>query len=199
MPRIAAHVTSQPLFKVFASMVEKVPSEIEYMVNCLEGGKAIGSKCKVFKYTIISKKGKHDPFLAQNVLAGVRKAIVGGKGGEAALKYSSDRTFVCPVDTIADNLKIVEEAINTANAKDIYTIGLSWAADTLFSADTKKYELENPKTPFDSDQMIDYLVKLCIDKPVISYLEDPLAASEQASWKKLQVKLVISLGKAYRE
>lgn len=77
-------------------------------MNCLEGGKAIGSKCKVFKYMIISKKQKHDPFLAQAVLAGVRKSIVSGKGGEAALKFSGDRTFVCPVDTILDNLKIVE-------------------------------------------------------------------------------------------
>lgn len=89
----------------------------EYMVNCLEGGKAIGSKCKVFKYSIISNKNKHDPFLAQTILAAVRKAIVGGKGGEAALKFSPDRTFICPVDTILDNLKIVEEAINSSDAK----------------------------------------------------------------------------------
>ena len=95
-----------------------------------------------------------DPYLAQTVLQAVRKNIVSGKGGEAALKFSPDGTFVCPVDTIMDNLKIVEDAITSANAKDIFSIGLSWAADTLFSADTKKYELENPKTPFDNDQMI---------------------------------------------
>lgn len=51
------------------------------VVNCLQGGKAIGSKCKVFKYTIISKDSCKDPYLAQNILAGVRKSIVGGKGG----------------------------------------------------------------------------------------------------------------------
>ncbi len=38
-----------------------------------------------------------------------------------------------------DNLKIVEEAINAANAKEYFGVGLSWAADTLFTADTKKY------------------------------------------------------------
>lgn len=51
------------------------------MVNCLQGGKAIGSKCKVFKYTIVSKDACKDPFVAQSILAAVRKAIVGGKGG----------------------------------------------------------------------------------------------------------------------
>lgn len=96
---------------------------------------------------------------------------------------------MCPVDTILDNFKIVEDAINACNGKDAFGIGLSWAADTLYAADTKKYESENPKAPFDNDQMIDYLVKLCTDKPIIMYLEDPLAATELAAWKKLRTKL----------
>lgn len=57
------------------------------------------------------------------------------------MKFSPDGTFVCPADTIMDNLKIVEDAITNAGAKDNFSIGLSWAADTLFSAETKKYEL----------------------------------------------------------
>lgn len=156
------------------------------MINCLHGGKAIGSKCKVFKYYIVGKNVQ-DPFLAQTILQAVRKNIVSGKGGEAALKLSPDGTFICPLDTIMDNLKIVEDAINSCNAKDHFSIGLSWMADTFFSPDTKKYELENPKTPFDNDQMIDYLVKLLQDKPIIQYLEDPLAFTEKASWTKLKV------------
>jgi hypothetical protein len=50
------------------------------MVNCLHGGKAIGSKCKVFKYFLVAKKVT-DPTLLQTVLQAVRKAIVSGKGG----------------------------------------------------------------------------------------------------------------------
>ena len=109
------------------------------MVNCLHGGKAIGSKCKVFKYFLVAKCVT-DPALIQTVLQAVRKAIVSGKGGEAALKYSPDCTFICPLDTINDNLKIVEDAITSSGAKDSLGIGLSWQADTLFAADTKKYE-----------------------------------------------------------
>jgi len=52
----------------------------------------------------------------QTALQAVRKNIVSGKGGEAALKLSPDGTFVCPLDTIADNLKIVEDAINSVGA-----------------------------------------------------------------------------------
>lgn len=91
---------------------------------------------------ILTKQIKYDPFIAQNVLQTIRKSIVSGKAGQAALKISPDGTFICPLDTINDNLKIVEDAINnTAEAKQIFNIGLSWAADTLFSQDTKKYEL----------------------------------------------------------
>lgn len=158
------------------------------MINCLHGGKAIGSKCKVTKYMIMSKGGTYDPYLASTILQAVRKSIVTGKAGQAALKISPDGTFVCPLDTINDNLKIVEDAINNSpGAKDCFSIGLSWAADTLFSQDTKKYELQNPKTPFDNDQMIDYLVKLVADKPLIKYLEDPLASTEKAAYIKLKV------------
>lgn len=76
------------------------------MVNCLHGGKAIGSKCKVFKYMLVANSVT-DPNLLQTVLQAVRKTIVSGKGGQAGLKYSPDGTFICPVDTIMDNLKIV--------------------------------------------------------------------------------------------
>ena len=86
------------------------------MVNCLHGGKAIGSKCKVFKYLLVAKKVT-DPALLQTVLQAVRKAIVSGKGGEAALKFSPDGTYICSLDTINDNLKIVEDAIIASGGK----------------------------------------------------------------------------------
>jgi hypothetical protein len=71
---------------------------------------------KIFKYYLVCKNVV-DPSLLQSALQGVRKAIVSGKGGEAALKYSPDGTFVCPLDTIADNLKIMEEAITSSGGK----------------------------------------------------------------------------------
>lgn len=50
------------------------------MVNCLHGGKVIGSKCKVFKYYVVGKNVT-DPNILQTVLAAIRKTIVSGKGG----------------------------------------------------------------------------------------------------------------------
>ena len=97
-----------------------------------------------------------DPMAIVNVVQSIKKSITSGKGGEAALKYSPDGTFICPVDTISDNLKIVEEAINSNsnNTKDKLTIGISWMADNFYNPDQKKYELENPKALLDTDQLI---------------------------------------------
>ena len=98
---------AKPLYTIFSEIAtNNATSSIRTMVNCLHGGKVIGSKCKVFKYYILAKNVT-DPNILQAVLLAVRKAIVSGKGGEAALKWSSDGTYVCPLDPIADNLKIV--------------------------------------------------------------------------------------------
>jgi len=136
---LRSHLLSTPLHSIIAqSAGNSNGKQIKTMINCLHGGKAIGSKCKIFKYYIVAKNVV-DPSLLQLALQGVRKAIVSGKGGEAALKLSPDGTFVCPLDTIADNLKIVEEAIAGCGGKEHLGVGLSWAADTLFTPETKKY------------------------------------------------------------
>lgn len=56
----------------------------------------------------------------------MRKTITAGKLGEAALKYAADGTFICPVDTILDNMKIIEDAIVNSPFKDKCGIGLNF-------------------------------------------------------------------------
>lgn len=60
------------------------------------------------------------------VVQNVRRSITSGKLGEAALKYAADGTFVCPADTILDNMKILEEAILNSPFKDRCGLGLSF-------------------------------------------------------------------------
>lgn len=93
------------------------------------------------------------------------------------------------MDTIMDNLKLVEEAINKSNYKDNVGVGISFMADSLYNPDQKKYELENPKQLLDVDQMIDYYIKLATDKPVVQYIEDGLNTTDMDNWKKMIDKL----------
>lgn len=41
------------------------------------------------------------------------------------------------------------------------------------------------------DQFIDYHIKLLTDKPLICYIEDPLASTEKAAWKKFIVNYAL--------
>lgn len=105
------------------------------------------------------------------------------------MKFHTDGTFICPADTINDNLKIVEDAIVSTNNKDRFTIGISWMADNFYVPEQKKYELENPKALLDTDQLVEFLFKLASDKPLISYYEDPVFGDDQVAWGKILVTI----------
>ena len=72
------------------------------------------------------------------------------------MKILNDNSFICPFDTILDNIKLLDDAIVQNNLKDIVKIGLGWAADNFYFADQKRYELENPnpKNYLDADQLV---------------------------------------------
>jgi len=79
-----------------------------------------------------------------------------GKLGEGGVKQLTDGSFICPFDTINDNLKMLDEVINQNGVKDIVKIGIEWAAENLFQATAGKYELENPnpKNFLDANQLV---------------------------------------------
>jgi hypothetical protein len=45
--------------------------------------------------------------------------------------------------------------------------------------------MEGPKNLFDTDQLIEYLVKMCNEHPLLEYLEDPLVDGDPPSYQKL--------------
>lgn len=159
-------------------MISVPRTGIKLFVNLLQGSKLVASKCKVhttkkhvfkvFRYYLIINE-QPDPcaavVMAQAVAANVRKSIVSGKQGEAGLKYFADGTFICAADTISDNLKVVETAIEQAGLKEKVGIGLVWMAELFYNLEQKKYELENPKQLLDVDQLIEFYVKLCTERP----------------------------------
>lgn len=80
---------------------------------------------------------------------------------------------------------MIEQGIEAAQAKESISVGLVWLSETFYMPDDKKYDLDNPKKLLDADQMIDYYFKLCNDKPIISYLEDPLHFTDFVGWNKM--------------
>lgn len=67
----------------------------------------------------VSLKGKASKFYfiyqspdqAHALVNTTKKILASGKGGEAALKLDPSGCFITPTDTIADNLKLMEEIL----------------------------------------------------------------------------------------
>ncbi|CAD8044068.1 unnamed protein product [Paramecium primaurelia] len=183
-----AHFMNQSLSKLlcqqFNTQEVKTP---KIFVNLLQGSKVVGSKCKIYKFLLICD-GEGAVQKIQNVVNNVKKTIISGKKGEAGLQYYQDGTFICPGDTIPDNIKIIEQAIDAAQLKDQVQLGLVWLAELFYVPEEKKYDLDNPKKLLDADQLIDYYFKLCQEKPIIVYLEDPIHHSDIVGWTKITNK-----------
>lgn len=113
-------------------------------------------KSAIEKFSIIQKITNH-----------IKKTIASGKGGESALKFYQDGSLICPFDTVQDNLKLIEEAINTNGFKEDVRIGVIVHADNFYLQEQKKYELDNPKKPEDSDQLVIFLNSLILAKILI--------------------------------
>ncbi|KAL4445050.1 hypothetical protein ABPG74_018778 [Tetrahymena malaccensis] len=161
------------------------------MVNLLQGSKLVGVKCKIYKFLLIVEKyenGKQLLDIVSQITGNIKKTITSGKLGEAALKYHTDGTFIVTVDSINDNMKMIEEAINKTPYKDNVYVGLNLMADNLYLPDKKLYELENPKQLMDPVQLADFLLKLCTDKPIIKYIQDPIKNDDLEGWSKFMAK-----------
>jgi enolase len=102
----------------------------------------------VYKFLLLIEKyesAKELFDISFEITHNIKKTICSGKGGEAALKFYNDGTFICTVDSIADNIKMIEEAILKTKYKDNVKIGLNFMANNLYLEDKKVYEMENPK------------------------------------------------------
>lgn len=97
--------------------------------------------------------------IASGIVLTLMKLNFTGKLGENGVKQLTDGSFICPYDTINDNLKMLDEVIAQNGMKDVVKIGIEWAAENFYQAAQTKYELENPnpKNWLDANQLVPFL------------------------------------------
>lgn len=175
------------------------------MITVFTGGKAAGSAVKFSKFYVIVDvaeftKNKMDPQellpCYAKFLAALRKGFAATKMGEAGFKVLPDGSFFNANQTVAESLKMLEDAIAQSGANEeerkVLQIGLNCDADSAFNKDAKdpnKYEQEGQKGQFDGAQMMDYYCKLLQDHLLITYIEDAFAQFDFASHKAFREKL----------
>ena len=158
--------------------------------NLFKTGKTMNSKVKFEHFIlIINNQTKMEPeflyTLINKIYAAIRKFLTQGKAGENGLRLNPEGSFYPPTDALNDILKLIENIIAEVNEKDILSIGIDCNADNYYSESNKTYEMDGFKKPPDTDQLIDFYVKLITDHPLITYLESPIAESDVDGWEKI--------------
>ena len=87
----------------------------------------------------------------------VKAQICSGKAGAAALQYFRDGTFLCPTDSIQDNLKMLDTAITNLEYTEKASIGMCVNANELWDEEQEGYFLHNPKKPTDEETLVSFL------------------------------------------
>lgn len=98
-----------------------------------------------------------------------------------------DGSYISPFDTIAEVIKVIEEALKAANATDVFSLWINFGAHKYWNKDTSKYDFENFKKPSDPEEVEDLVAKLLLDKKLIKVVEDPFILDHKASWHRLNV------------
>ena len=95
---------------------------------------------------------------------------------------------MCPYDTTAEAVKVIEDALKAANAADHFSLWINFSSYKYWNKDLAKYEYENFKKGSDADEVEDLIAKLCLDKKIIKVIEDPFILEHKFSWHRLNVK-----------
>lgn len=161
--------------------------------NVLNGGKALSSKVKFSKFYLIldiSPEDELDPIeVYLKVQAQLKKQVQTHKLGENGFKPGVDGAYYNALENVNESFKFIEDAIaavqvNTDKRK-VLKYGINPDIESSFLRDQNKYDIEGPKNLFDTDQVIEWLVKTCNEHPLIEYLEDPIVEGDPAAYQRI--------------
>jgi enolase len=183
--------TNKKNSKTNLAKANKIPNLGIQIFKC---GKGI-SKVKFDKFFMILDMSNNPP---QNIIISLlkviqsttKKILTAGKLGENGFRINNEGSHFSPYDTINDTVKSIEEMIKEISKDSSYslikiTIGIDCNANSYYSDQTKKYDMDGMKKPPDSDELIEFYLKYVTDHPLITYLEDPIADIDIQGWKKL--------------
>ena len=188
-PKAAAKAKRQPLWRYIADMTNSTPALPLPMMNVLNGGAHAAFATDIQEFMIICKGAKtFEDTLKMgteifHALAKVLKAhdyptTVGDEGGYAPHVREGNR----------ESFALLSEAIINAG----YNLGtdVAFAMDAASSEFYRdgRYELKCEGKSLSSSEMVDWLVALVDEFPIVS-IEDGLAENDWNGWKLLHERL----------
>ena len=157
------------------------------MLNIINGGAHANNNLSFQEFMII-------PVNCNSFTEALKKASEVFHTLKKILENKNISTAVGDEGGFAPNLKnedqacsLIKEAINKTgyNLGKDFLLSLDIAASEFYQ--NKKYKLASEKKPFSSDQLANYLIKLCKKYSIIS-LEDPFAENDWKAWQMFNHK-----------
>lgn len=184
----AAYFKRQPLYQHIYEKMNRRDWEgsplPKLMIPLLYGGKQVNSKVKFARFFLYETRNERfepqQQFEAcKKLYDTLRRLIVSGKGGEAALKIYGCG-FIPNSDLINDCIKLLEDTVHQSGfvIGDDYMIAIDCNADDYHNRETNKYEMEGQKNPPDANQLMEFYLKMLNDKPSIGFLQDPFSSED---------------------
>jgi enolase len=189
--KAAAASLKVPLYRYIGGTNAKVlPTPC---MNVINGGKHAESTVDFQEFFIIPAGfcTFHEALRAGVECFHALKKVCKGKGYDTGVGDEGGFAPSCK-DGNKEPLKLIAEAVKNAGyelGKHIF-LGLDIASSEFYDTEKKKYIMSRSKEgEFDSDQMIDYIVKMVEENPAIITIEDGLAEGDWDGWVKLYQKL----------
>ena len=157
------------------------------MVNILNGGKHAGGKLKIQEFMIMPSENFDTQTQIQSVCEIYYKLqkILIKKYGVQSKNVGDEGGFTPNLSSPEEAIEVIIQAINDSGYipnVDIF-IALDCAASEFYNSETKKYEVIEGMY-YNSNDLINYYIKLIEKYPLIKSIEDPFDESDYQSWIK---------------
>lgn len=173
---------------------ERVYPMPNFQFRLIAGGPSLAAKFRPSCVSLVLNEDSNLDWkavllLVRRIYTETENVIIKGKGGKDLLKTALDGSYISPVDTLAEVLKIIEEALKAANAGDNFNLAINFAAHKYWNKEISKYEFENFKKGSDPEEVEELIAKLLLEKKSIKYIQDPFLLEHRLSWHRLNLKL----------
>ncbi len=156
------------------------------LCNVINGGEHAGWNIDFQEYMLVPVGfgSFHDAIRCASEIFHTLKKIIVENGWSVAV--GDEGGFAPPLDSNKTALELLMRAVEKSKYKvgDEVFFALDVASSSFWDEKKKKYVLRREGKTLDSDDMAEYIIRLCEEFPIIS-VEDPMSEDDWDGWKKI--------------
>jgi enolase len=173
-------------FSNFANTLVRVP---KLMMNILNCGLHADNNISFCEFMVTPDGGsiQEDLAIASQIYEDLGKLIL-ERNGSSICSIGREGGFAPNINDARDALDLLRRSISTRN-EGRAGVAIDLAANNYSVSEGNDWSYFVDGRTYNREQMISYLVGLCVEYPEIQYLEDPMNENDMDGWQKLRSNL----------